>query len=372
MIGICAVFMLAGASCANDTTDSAAEQAATTVVESSDSTTTEVEPSEQVAAPADWEEHVVDPETGCLCADGSDFSFWSRKANPEKVMLYFQGGGACFTEETCSFEDGSYTVTAEVDGTPGGGKGIFDVDNPDNPLADWSIVYVPYCTGDVHIGNNVQTYSDDLTVNHVGFLNASKGLDYVIENFPDASEVFVAGSSAGGGPPPLFGGLVSDELPATKVSVLADASGAYPDNPPINEAIGTLWGTFKNIPNWPENEGLEPKDWSIPGLFTQAGLHDPDIAMARFDNAYDETQQEFSELASLSDGDLKDIIVFNEGMIEASGVPIASYLAPGDAHTILGRPSVYTTEVEGVRFIDWLSDFITGEDVPDVACVDCE
>ncbi len=124
--------------------------------------------------------------------------------------------------------------------------------------------------------------------------------------------------------------------PTPDITVLADASGVYADNPPVNEAIGTLWGTFNNILDWPELEGLEPRDYSVPGLFVNSGHHDPDIRFARYDNAYDEVQQSFSSLAGLGDGDLLSIIQTNEAAIEDAGVPVASYIAPGTDHTILG------------------------------------
>ncbi len=330
-----------------------------------ESTATPTEP----AAPT-WVQHVPDPDEGCICSDGSEFSYWSRTASTDKVVLYYQGGGACFTAEMCSFTDGMYSVTASGPGD--GGGGIFDFDNPDNPFADWSFVFVPYCTGDVHIGNAVHEYSDDLTVNHVGFLNASKGLDHVVENFPDAGEIVVTGSSAGGVPSPLFGGLASDAFPDASITVLADASGAYPDNPPINAAIGSLWGTFENVPDWPVNEGLVPEDWSIPGLFTQAGLHDPDIRMARFDNAYDNVQQSFAAMAAFDTDDLLTVIQANEAAIEADGVPVSSYIAPGDDHTILVSDNVYALEVDGVSFLDWLTRYVEGEAVEDVVCTECD
>ena len=293
------------------------------------------------AAEAEWVEH--QPGGDCRCADGSEFSFYERSADPDKVLLYFQGGGACFSEATCSFTDGTYLVQATgPDGGAGGEAGIFDAANPDNPFADWSIVFVPYCTGDVHIGDNVQEYAEDLTVNHVGYVNASAGLDHVVENYGDASQVFVAGSSAGGVPSPLFGGLAADALPDAEVAVLADASGGYPDNPPVNGAIGALWGTFENVPDWDATEGLTDEDYSIPGLFELAGQEHPDIRFARYDNAYDEVQQQFSLLSGISGGDVLSIVQQNEADIEAAGVPIASFIAPGTDHTILAGPAVYS------------------------------
>ncbi|HEY5696579.1 MAG TPA: pectin acetylesterase-family hydrolase [Acidimicrobiales bacterium] len=366
LLAVMALVLLAAA-CGGD--DSSGEAAADTTA-ATDDTAAEGTDYAAVAADAEWEEHV--PGGDCQCADGSEFSFWSREGDPEKVVLFFQGGGACFTAEMCSFTDGTYTVQADGSQVTSGSAGVFDAVNEANPFRDYSFVFVPYCTGDIHLGDAVHDYGDGLTVNHVGYVNASAGLDYVVENFPDASEVFVTGSSAGGVPSPMFAGLASDALPDADIASLSDASGAYPSSPAINAAIGSLWGTFANVPDWPENEGLTPEDWGVPTLFVQAGLHDPDIRFARYDAAYDEVQQEFSDAAGFAGDDLKTTIEDNEAQIEADGVPVASYISPGTVHTILGDNAMYDLEVEGVPFIDWLTDFVAGDGVGDVVCVDCQ
>jgi len=50
---------------------------------------------------------------------------------------------------------------------------------------------------------------------------------------------------------------------------------------------------------------------------------------------------------------------------------VMSYLAPGEDHTILWLDEMYSLEVEGVAFVDWLTAVIAGEDVDDVICQDC-
>ena len=47
--------------------------------------------------------------------------------------------------------------------------------------------------------------------------------------------------------------------------------------------------------------------------------------------------------------------------IEAAGVPIASYTAPGDEHTLLWRDEVYEIEVEGVRLVEWIAELVGGD-----------
>ena len=180
----------------------------------------------------------------------------------------------------------------------------------------------------------------------------------------------MTGSSAGGIPSPLFGGFVSDALPDADIAVLADGSGGYPSNPPVNQLIGSLWGTTNNIPDWPVFADIGPGELGIPDLFSFAGRHDPDIRMARYDNAYDEVQREFAALAGLG-GDLLDVLRFNEAAIEEDGVNLDVFITPGDDHTILGDDALYELEVDGVRFVDWLTTLVEGGTPGDVECTEC-
>jgi Pectinacetylesterase len=90
---------------------------------------------------------------------------------------------------------------------------MFDLADKRNPFADYSIVYVPYCTVDVHIGNTTTKYALGLTVRHKGYVNGSAALDRLAAEFPDATNVAVTGESAGSVAAPLYAGLVSDRLP---------------------------------------------------------------------------------------------------------------------------------------------------------------
>jgi hypothetical protein len=60
-----------------------------------------------------------------------------------------------------------------------------------------------------------------------------------------------------------------------------------------------------------------------------------------------------------------------EADIEAAGVPVASYVAPGDAHTIVMSDAFYDMEVEGVRLVDFLATLVAGDVPADVRCTEC-
>lgn len=308
---------------------------------------------------------------GCGCSDGSPFELWERQGDPTKVVLYFEGGGACFNAETCAPQSTTYTKSLTL-GVKPGSAGVFDSMNPENPLADHSFVYVPYCTGDAHLGDRVNEYSDTLTIDHRGFANASTGLQTVIANYPEVEQLVVAGSSAGSIPTPLFAGLAADALPDAEIITFGDSSGAYPDDPTMNVSIGAQWGALKHVPDWPVADGLQPSQWSLPGLYVLSGLQHPDITFARFDNAYDLVQAGFVDLLGVDPGDLLTMIEATETEIEAAGVPIASYVSPGADHTILARPEFYAIEVAGVRLVDFMSALIEGEVPDDVHCLICD
>jgi hypothetical protein len=339
-------------------------EAATTVPPTTDAATTTASPV------AGWEQ--VTAPSQCMCSDGSPYSYWIHRADPSKVVFFLQGGGACFDATTCAPDSKAYKVKVAASDDPKGlTNGIFDFTDPRNPVADYSFVFVPYCTGDLHLGTATHEYGPQLTVQHKGSINATTALDDMAAQFPNATQVLVTGESAGAAPTPLYAGLAHDLLPKAAITVLADGSGAYPDVPAIDTLIGQLWGVQDAIPPWPELSGQSPSDFSLPGLFVQAHNHDPDIIFGRHDYAFDAVQQLFAGLAGIPADNLVALIDANEAEIEKGGVDLRSYIAPGKSHTVLSRPEFYTETVEGVPLVDWVSDLVRRQPDLDVHCTDC-
>ena len=330
--------------------------------------TTEAAPT-TVSYASQWER--IAAPSNCMCGDKSEFSYFIRKADPDKVVFFLEGGGACFDAVGCGPKSTNFKRTVGYDDGMTNNEGFFDLANPKNPFADYSMVFVPYCTGDVHLGNTTHDYGDGVVVEHKGSVNATAALEKMAETFPDATEVVVTGASGGSVPSPLYAGLTHDVLPNARISVFADGSGAYPDIPVINATIGAVWGTMNAVPAWPEYAGITPESWSLPGLFVKSGAHDPSIAFARHDYAFDETQQFFASLAGIPADHLVELIDKNEAQIQAAGVELDSYISPGHSHTVIGKPEFYTETVNGVLLVDWVRDLITGKPIDDVHCEDC-
>ena len=189
-------------------------------------------------AAAGWEQVV--PGGDCQCADGSEFAFWERRADPTKVVFYLDGGGSCFDATTCAFtglsaggEAANYDWSIYGE-DPAQEGGIFDFARADNPFADYCFIYVPLCTGDVHLGDATREYSPELTVEHNGFVNGTAALNYLAEHYPDAAQVVVVGKSGGSVAAPIYGGLAADLLPDAHVTVFGANSGSFPDDPDLN------------------------------------------------------------------------------------------------------------------------------------------
>jgi hypothetical protein len=317
-----------------------------------------------------WEKIV--PGGDCACADGSEFAFWERRADPAKVVFYLDGGGVCFDATSCAFtgtggENDFYNWSIEGENPALPGGGILDFDRADNPFADYSFIYVASCTGDGDLGDVTREYSPELTVEHNGFVNGTAALDYLAEHYPDAAQVVVVGNTGGSAPAPVYGGLVADLVPDAQVTVFGAGSGAYPDDPDFNaEILGELWGGYDTMPDWEVNEGLTARDWGIPRFWIQAGLHDPDIVMARFDYAFDPNAARAVEWMGGDASNLLALIEANEAAIEAAGVVQHSYTAPGEGHRILELDEFYEMEVNGVTLVEWVTRLIEGEPVADV------
>jgi hypothetical protein len=257
-----------------------------------------------------------------------------RKANPKKVVFDLQGGGACFSAKTCAPGSDLYKTSIDSDDGPTGQAGMLDFDDERNPFADYSVVYVPYCTGDAHIGNTTTKYATGLTVRHKGYVNATAALDHLAATFPDATNVAVIGESAGSVAAHLYAGLMSDRLPEARITVLADGSGSYPDVPRFNDIIAA-WGTGNALPGWAKSTGRSAKRWSLPGFFIQSARHNPKIVFARHDHAYDEVQEAWYPLIGIPAKDLLSLIDANETQIERADVNLLSYTAPGSEHSVL-------------------------------------
>jgi len=323
-----------------------------------------------VLAAEAWE--TVHPGGDTACALGTPYSFHTRRADPERVVVFFNGGGACWAGQTCdpSVEPTTYVPSADArHNDPRYHSGIFDLENPANPLRDWSMVFVSYCTGDVHLGASDRLYTkpdgSEITIQHRGHANAHAALDWMKENFADAREVLVAGSSAGSVAAPVYAGVVAKIYPDASVRQLGDGSGGY-NSPQIADLLAA-WGTLTFLPDWAKRD-----DGSVGGFsdfYTSVAANFPDISFAQYDAAHDRVQAGFQKALD-GNTDIHARMVENRAALAAEIDGFASYTAGGAKHTILRATYLYDYSVNNVPFVDWLSDLASGNKLETVSCMD--
>jgi hypothetical protein len=164
---------------------------------------------------------------GMICADGSPTGIGIMRGSADAVLVYLAGGGACWgeTPAECDAHFRSFGKTEFELGSRFVADTILDRTLPGNPFADWTIVFVPYCTGDVHAGDSQKTHAGQ-SWNHHGYANLRAAVARMAAEIAPPAQVVVAGSSAGGFGSLLAYDLVRAEWPADVVTgALVDDSG---------------------------------------------------------------------------------------------------------------------------------------------------
>lgn len=304
------------------------------------------------------------------CALGTPFEFHVKPGREDRLFVFLNGGGACWTGNQCSLEEEPtpYFPSSQIEhNDPRKLKGVFDESRADNPLKDWTQVFVTYCTGDVHLGNRDVTYDswkEEFTVRHRGRANVRAVLDWVYANVAVPERIFIAGSSAGGIAAPWYAVEISEQYPQAGISVLGDGAGGYRD--PGVAALMEGWGFFDDAPVWVSDGGTPG---TFEDIWRRASISSPRATFAQFDNAYDDVQEMFLKLLG-TETRLHPLIEKNRSDLAATIPGFRSYVAGGTPHTLIRFDRLYTYEVEGVKAVDWLRALAEGEEVKSVSCGD--
>jgi hypothetical protein len=229
-----------------------------------------------LTTPGEW---VWNDVPGSMCRDGSPAGFWVKRSTSgaTDLVLYLEGGGACLYSALCTLNAsnlkermlgevfdvdpehplGIRKATSAEPFRPYTG-GIFDTNNPENPVRDWNMVFVPYCTGDAHGGTRRDVVvPDDASGNKqqfVGYSNMQKFVSRIAPTFADARKVLLAGTSAGGYGAGLNFNQVQDAfrlVGSARVTVLMDSAVIYDDkylHPCLQKKWRDLWGLNGALP----------------------------------------------------------------------------------------------------------------------------
>ena len=321
---------------------------------------------------------------GTRCGNGSDYAFWIRLApagSPlDRVVVYLQGGGACYAGPDCASQP---PTRFDALGEPFPAGGIFDTNNAENPFRDWTIVFLPYCTQDVHIGGGVTNAFPEITVHRFGAINMRTAMSYlrdVLWTALDAADpegyrggritALLTGGSAGG-----YGDLynyhwVLDELRWPRTTAAPD-SGLGMDNGGPNGvmALGAL-AARPSSPGWGALPYFAPYCFApacaeiFDNLEAATALRlklRPEQQILNISNQVDDVQRDTTNFADTPT--FVNTLRANYCSIEgATGIHAFFSAQTATQHTQVSGTKFYSTFVGGTSIAQWLGGAMTSPD----------
>jgi hypothetical protein len=316
----------------------------------------------------------IEPGGDTRCAHDTPYAFWVRPGTTNKVFVYFQGGGGCYNAETCGLT-GSYkeavTDNDNPDYTIGG---VFNLDHPENPFRDDTMVFVPYCTGDVHAGNRVETYTTNagrtFDIYHRGYVNARTALNWLYANVEQPDSIFVAGCSAGSIGSMLHTPHIIQHYPHTPVIQLGDSGGGLTSYIPWD--IDADYDAGQYFPDWISGMQEDIAHSFTLSTFTIAvANYYPTYIFSQYNSANDSTQSRYFVADGGSEEDFATALQTSLNEVHQNSDNFRSYTAQGERHCILKYANFYAEETDGIRFRDWVANLANQIEVESVNCTAC-
>lgn len=301
---------------------------------------------------------------GTQCGDGTATGIAVNRASAEdaSVLVFLDGGGACWQDAgdfTCgegTARAGPYGAAQLADALLTGldDRTILDRTVAGTPFAGATLVYVPYCTGDVHWGESAPTYPGGVW-RHAGARNLELDVAWMRANLRAPEKLVVAGSSAGG-----FGAFLAHDL-ARKAwpharGYLVDDSGPLLLGDDVPAADRSAWYASWN---------LDATLGELCGAACEGDLSQAIVALqarwpgdriALVSSLQDVTARGFLGYAT---GDDYQAALLRLVDLRFSGGDAHAFLVPGTGHGLLG--GVGSQNADGTSLSDWLRQMTDDE-----------
>ena len=320
----------------------------------------EGDPLESLVADGTWQWFDV----GLCCRNGSNTGIGVRaRPGASRLVIYLQGGGACFNTLTCIGNPASYA------GPFDSSRGIFS-DAESNPVGDANFIFVPYCTGDV-FGGTREGVSLGGSQDFVGRFNMQLVTNIARGHFGEAERVLLTGSSAGGFGAAISYPVVADGFAPTVVDLVLDASPVMADDdvlpPCLQQQWRELWGLV--MPEGCTDCTQENGDGMENAASYYASAY-PDARFGLISRTGDSTIRSFysfgSNDCSPSLGRGVGVEEYTAGLLDLRSSILeptgrwATYFSRGSAHTYFTSGDYTTAHVAGTTPEEWLTDVLAG------------
>ncbi len=326
--------------------------------------------------PADTWTWVDFPDSLCMNGTPTGIAV-NPSSTSKKVVIFLMGGNACFNQISCAITantDGYAKPEWDDEAADITTAQFFDRTDADNPLRDYTYVYVPYCTGDVHAGDASDVTIGSDTWQFHGRKNMEAYLKRLVATYGDADQVLLTGVSAGG-----FGAAISYDLVAsafcnTDVALIDDSGPPMGANflaPCLQKHMMETWGLDKTLPA--DCPDCKPADGAFAEPYVKYILAKyPEATLGLVSTEGDSTIRNFwgfgeNNCASLMGApdpyseekykagleDLRDRIVAGQGRFKL-------FMSPGTEHVLLDNDPT-TVVAGGVTLKDWLTQALTND-----------
>jgi len=314
----------------------------------------------------------VYPGTPTTCLDGP-FAFEVLPGDRDKVLFFFQGGGACWSKDmqfcTRNISTGGVGLTT----------GVFDKTDARNPFKSFTIVNVPYCSGDAFIG-----HADSDVGKQFGYENALAAVKWTQANLNSDAQLqnmVISGDSAGSLGAQYWASHMLQTFTFEQASVLADSyAGVFPDSKllPVLEN----WKSC-DLPIW--SPSLKAKCTSSTDPITVADVLDeaissfPCVRFANIQSKQDPVQKGFYcalEGGSVAGAALCELITSDAYVYHQANTIFerynqhpnyVAYIVEGKQHTFTETSFFYTASSKGPQtsgtpmMYEWAGQFATGD-----------
>ena len=330
---------------------------------------------------------------GSVCGDGSPYAPWLRWA-PEgsdrrRVLVHLEGGGAC-AAGTCV--NASADKFESLSRTPGTSLGGYMRVRDDNSLGDRTLLFLPFCTQDLHIGGGVVDPGpgpDGGPINRHGAVNVRAALDMLRDVLwgvarqsasdgfrSDALDVVFAGTSSGAYGVQYNLQYVLDDLRWVNTLASAHAAvviggGAVPNFDAFFAVVKPTWGLQGYMPPYCFADNCATSGMMLPAHAERLLEQQRQILLvssAQHDTVQERTQGFIVPLAGPTIADNGDqwINGLRSLYCDLKGTPGLNFFLPSNTiegiHGIVNkdefhdRAAAETVEMlaDGVHLYDWL------------------
>ena len=313
---------------------------------------------------------------GMVCRDGSATGIGVRMQRSSRdLIIFLQGGGACWDAVTCEGNPASFSQGDFADWAGGSGySGFFNSQSSDNPFDNWNVVYIPYCTGDVHAGQqpNGNVPGGPQNQQFVGHTNMTLALDKIQPEFSDANRVLLIGASAGGYGTVFNYTQVAASFPDATVSLINDSGPLFEDDSTLTDCLQQKWRDL-----WLMNNSLPAGCTACFGAdgdgivnlydFLATTYSDGNFGMIA--SKEDEVIRSFFGLGRMNCGasdplsageyaagitDLHDNVLIPTGRW-------STFIPLGDGHVYSTSNSYNTQRIDGNRLREWCEGVVNGQ-----------